>query len=201
MLTSVGNVEVLTYIAIEIREVGSDILERWGELPSRFCVWSTYRIEAIDHGLGGIRLTEEKLDKPFEYNYDGPQEPAICQRASQCDVSNWGFFARFDGCRLVGWAVIAPYNLGIAELKDIRVHPDEQRKGIGRQLFGQAAQAARARNYKTLEIVTQNVNVGACKFYDSQGCCLRYITLVPELPPHQARLVWRLDLSSALRNE
>ena len=193
-------------MAIEIREVGSDILERWGELPSRFCVWSTYRIEAVDHICSERRLadlTEEKLDEPCLINYDGTQGPA--EKASQCDVSNWVFFAAFDGCRLVGWSVTAPCSHSaeehIAKLWDIRVHPDEQRKGIGRQLFGQAAQAARARNYKTLEIVTQNVNVGACKFYDSQGCCLRYITLVPELPPHQARLVWRLDLSSALTNE
>jgi hypothetical protein len=42
-------------------------------------------------------------------------------------------------------------------------------------LFQPAAEIARQRQCRWLDIETQNVNVGACRFYARQGCELRGI--------------------------
>jgi ribosomal protein S18 acetylase RimI-like enzyme len=60
----------------------------------------------------------------------------------------------------------------LAVLWDIRVHPDYQGNGVGKQLFDYGVQWARARNCSQLKIETQQDNVKACKFYAGQGCPL-----------------------------
>ena len=60
----------------------------------------------------------------------------------------------------------------LAVLWDLRMHPDRRGQGIGRRLLWRAADWARARERGQLGMETQNINVGACKFYAKQACQL-----------------------------
>jgi GNAT superfamily N-acetyltransferase len=86
----------------------------------------------------------------------------------------------------------------LAVLWDLRVQPEQRRKGIGRRLFQQAAEWARVQGCTQLKIETQNVNVPACRFYARQGChlgaVLRYgYSGCPDVA-HETMLLWYLDL-------
>ena len=84
---------------------------------------------------------------------------------------------------------------GLAVLWDIRVALDRRGGGIGSKLFGRAVEWAQSRGCNELKIETQNVNVGACRFYAAQGCELRAIhpNAYPELPD-EVQLLRYLDL-------
>ncbi len=51
------------------------------------------------------------------------------------------------------------------------------------------------RGWRQLKIETQNTNVGACRFYERQGCRLRTINRAacPDLPD-EIQLLWDEDL-------
>ena len=45
-------------MAIEIKKVGPEALERYSEIPIRFCVESVLRVDEADGGIGGLRPGE-----------------------------------------------------------------------------------------------------------------------------------------------
>ena len=202
-------------MAIEIRELGAEALEEYGGIPIRFRVDSVLRVEGIEGGLGGLLLREEEIEEPYVKDYDEYDEEGPIRWAQRFDVSTWGFFLAYDGDQpggfatrvaSIGGAVVAFGSPGatmlegrtdLAVLWDIRVHPDRRREGIGTRLFRCAAEWARARGCGQLKIETQNVNVGACRFYASQGCYLGAILRHGYRDPrvaHETMLLWYLDL-------
>ena len=86
----------------------------------------------------------------------------------------------------------------LAVLWNIRVHPDHRRQGIGTNLFQRARELAKAKGCGQLKIETQNVNVGACKFYAGQGCQLgtisRYGNTQDPKVQQELMLLWYLAL-------
>lgn len=84
----------------------------------------------------------------------------------------------------------------LAVLWDIRIAPQAQRQGLGRQLFQAAEAWARSRSCRWLKIETQNNNWPACQFYAHMGCELGYINrfAYPELPD-ELQLLWYKALS------
>ncbi len=85
----------------------------------------------------------------------------------------------------------------LAVLWDIRVHPDWRGQGVGRRLFGRVVDWSRRRDCTQLKIETQNINVGACRFYGAQGCHLDGIIRGAYAEPaiaHEVMLLWWLDL-------
>lgn len=194
------------FMGIEIREFGTEVLERYGKIPIWFRVESFLCVEEIDNGLGGLLLKEERLDEPYIKDYDDYEEEGPIRWAKRFDVSNWGFFLAFDGDEPVGGAVVAYRSpkvdmlegrTDLAVLWDIRVHPDRRGEGIGTSLFQHAVRWARERNCRQLKIETQNINVQACRFYVSQGCHLGVIHRHAYMDPrvaHETMLLWYLDL-------
>ena len=69
-------------------------------------------------------------------------------------------------------------------------------RGVGARLFAAAEAWAMARGVRTLKVETQNVNVGACRFYARQGCTLGEINrfAYPQLPD-EVQLIWRKALT------
>ena len=171
-------------MTIEIVEQSADLLHEYGAVPISFTVDSRYRVEAIDRGLGGWRLTEERVAPPYVKDYDDVGDERPVRWSKRWDVSNWVFFAAVDRGARIGGAVVARNTPGahmlegrtdLAFLWDIRVHPDRRREGVGSRLFRHAVEWARASGCRYLKIETQNINVRACRFYASQGCHLRGI--------------------------
>jgi len=193
-------------MGIEVVERGAEVLEGYAEIPIRFRVESVLRVAPIDDGLGGLQMTEARVDKPYVKDYDAMKGEGPTRWPKRFDVSNWGFFLAVDADRLVGGATVAfrssDVNMlegrdDLAVLWDIRVHPDRRGEGIGTCLFHEAAEWARARGCRQLKIETQNNNVPACRFYARQGCRLGSIVRraydEPDLA-HEVMLLWYLDL-------
>ena len=73
----------------------------------------------------------------------------------------------------------------IAALWDIRVAPEWRGQGVGSLLFEHVVRYARKIGCVELKIETQDVNVGAGRFYAKQGCGLAggyCLTLTPVGP-------------------
>lgn len=195
-------------MSIEIREIGIDLLPLYSEIPESSRVNSVFRIELIDRGLGGLRFIEEKVSPYVKWDerYEDDSGPASWSK--RFDIGNWGIFMAFKGSQPVGGVAVAidiqagmttPFESeGTAILWDLRVHPDERRRGIGSKLFKYAADWARRKGYRQLKIETQNVNVPACRFYAKQGCVLGAIhrygyASLPDVA-HESMLLWYLEL-------
>ena len=174
-------------------------------IPISFEVESVFDVTAPDGGLGGLILSERRLDIPYVKDYDATWGERPAQWAVRFDVSNWGLIgARREGVR-VGGAVIAFDTEGVqmlegrrdlAVLWDIRVSPETRGQRVGTALFLAAEAWAVRRGCKELKVETQNINVPACKFYARQGCVLgainrfAYRELLDE-----AQLLWYKDLA------
>jgi ribosomal protein S18 acetylase RimI-like enzyme len=175
------------------------------------CISIAYEVERVfdvtarGGGLGGLVLSERKLDVSYVKDYDTMGGESPTQWAERFDVSNWGLIgANSKGVR-VGGAVVAFNTEGInmlegrrdlAVLWDIRVSPVARGRGIGSKLFRAVEVWATARGCRQLKIETQNINVPACRFYARQGCVLGAINrfAYPELPD-EVQLLWYKLLS------
>ena len=156
-------------------------------------------------GLGGLILSERRVDVPYVKDYDAMDGENPAQWAGRFDVSNWGLIGARSGGLRVGGAVIAFNTEGVnmlegrqdlAVLWDIRVSPEVRGRGVGSGLFRAVEAWASVRGCKLLKIETQNINVPACRFYARQGCVLGAINRFAyrELP-EEVQLLWYKTLS------
>ena len=181
-----------------------ELLRTYAEVPIAFTVRSRFHVEPVDRGLGGWTLTEERVEPPYEKDYDRYCDGDLVRWLRRWDISHWAVISATDGPTRVGGAV-AGYNTpgahmeegrdDLAVLWDIRVRPERRGEGIGSRLFRRAAEWARQQGCERLKVETQNINVPACRFYPAQGCQLRAVhpNAYPELP-HEVQLLWYLDL-------
>jgi GNAT superfamily N-acetyltransferase len=174
-------------------------MDEYARIPIAFEVHGVFEIDVRERGLEGLWMTERAVGVPWVKDYDeGEERP---QRwARRFDVSNWRVFEARSGKQLVGGAVVAFDTPGVdmlegrrdlAVLWDIRVLPGARGHGIGAALFRAAEARARERGCRWLKIETQNINVGACRFYARMGCELGAIHrfAYPGLPD-EAQLLW-----------
>ena len=153
--------------------------ERMGELmtvPSRFLVDRRVLVR------GGEIVGEEVVEEPYNKDYDGFAGETLSDWPGVFNVSTWAMFlARTVGGELVGGAVVAAGDKSVdllegrddlAHVFDIRVHPAHQGRGLGRRLWQDAVSWCIARRITELRVETQDVNVGACRFYQAMGCHL-----------------------------
>jgi GNAT superfamily N-acetyltransferase len=149
-------------------------------------------------------LTEVEVDSPWVKDYDAAEVEGPTRWLQSFDTSNWGLLAAYDGVERIGGAVIAfrdpRTNMlegrdDLAALWDIRVGPEQRSAGVGSALFRATEDWIRTRGGRMLKIETQNVNVGACRFYAGMGCTLVAIDqrAYRDLP-HEAQLIWLKNL-------
>lgn len=193
---------------MEIREIGVDLLSSYAAIPDSFKVESEFRVELIDKGLGGMRFVEEKITPYIKWDDQSDEKLKPESWPEHFDINKMGVFMAFKDSRPVGGAAVlidVPAGMithfekeGTAVLWDIRVHPDDRRRGIGSMLFKQAVDWAKRKGCVYLKIETQNVNVPACRFYSKNGCVLgaihRYGYASVANVAHESMLLWYLDL-------
>jgi ribosomal protein S18 acetylase RimI-like enzyme len=175
-------------------------LPEYEKISIAFTVETYFRVELSEKGLGGIRLVEEKAEKPFVKDYDAYPEERPTRWAERFDLSNWGILSAFDGEQRIGGAAMAwnaPEILmlegrsDLACLWDLRVSKEYRGAGVGRALFSSALAWAKKRNCRQVKVETQNVNVPACKFYVRQGCELGSINrYVYPASMNEIQLIW-----------
>ncbi|HEX8558149.1 MAG TPA: GNAT family N-acetyltransferase [Pyrinomonadaceae bacterium] len=190
---------------IKITEEPITAAAELARVPISFEVGTVFDVSAPGGGLGGLILSERRLEAPYVKDYDAGEGERPSQWGKRFDVSNWGLIvARSDGAR-VGGAAVAFDTEGVhmlegrtdlAVLWDIRVSPGARGRGVGFALFRAAEAWAAARGCRSLKIETQNINVAACRFYARQGCVLGAINrfAYPELP-EEAQLLWYKTLT------
>lgn len=194
-------------MGVEIIDVGPQDLGRYSEVPIAFVVDSVLRVHVEDSGLGGIVLSESRVDAPYVKDYDGYEDGGPEAWPARFDVRNWGFFLALEGSRVVGAAAVTLEMPGVhmlcgrrdlAVLWDIRVRPERRGGGVGTKLFEHAARWSRERGCIQLRAETQNVNARACRFYARRGCQLGHIDRYGYLGHpdvgHEAKLIWHLEL-------
>jgi GNAT superfamily N-acetyltransferase len=83
-------------------------------------------------------------------------------------------------------------------LWDIRVIPERRGQGIGKLLFEHAAAWSKSKGCAQMKIETQNINVKACRFYESQGAVLgdirRFAYQYDQRVKDEIQLNWYLAL-------
>jgi ribosomal protein S18 acetylase RimI-like enzyme len=187
-------------VDVAIREESAAALAEYGRVPIAFTVDRVLDCALAADGLGGIVLAERPVAVPWTKDYDRDAGEAPSRWAARFDVSRWGFLLARRAGEVVGGAVIAVDTPGVrmlegrrdlAVLWDLRVAPAARGVGVGRALFGAAERWAAARGCRWLKVETQNVNVGACRFYARQGCTLGAIHrfAYPSLPD-EVQLLW-----------
>lgn len=188
---------------MDIEEITIHDLSEYAKVSSQFESNSILEIQLVDNGLGGIQMTEKQVEH-FTYHYDSYERPTVYPE--EFDMTNWGIFlAKIDQVPVGG--VIIAYNTpgvnmlegktDLAVLWDLRVSPDHRGEGIGKALFEKTVEWSRERKCKRLKVETQNINIRACRFYESQGCKLGQINLYAyddEELQNQVMLIWYLDL-------
>jgi GNAT superfamily N-acetyltransferase len=206
-------------LRFEIREEPLTVVDEYATISIAFEVCSVFQVcgqgnrgqENRDQGNDGQEnrgdefvLVEQRLDVPYQKDYDaiGGEKPTEWPR--RFDMSNWVLFGAREQGRLVGGVALVFSTSGesmfegradLAILWDIRVSPDSRGQGIGALLFAAAEAKARSKNCKQLKIETQNINVGACRFYERQGCALRAVNRRAYVDfPDEMQLWWYKDL-------
>lgn len=192
---------------MEIIEESITVAPELARIPISFEVESVFDVSAPGGGLGGLILSERRLDAPYVKDYDtaGGEHPA--KWAERFDVSHWGLIGAHSNGVRVGGAVVAFNTQGVdmlegrrdlAVLWDIRVSPGARGQGVGFALFRAVEAWAAARGCRQLKIETQNINVSACKFYARQGCVLGVINRFAYREfPDEVQLLWYKTLPRA----
>jgi GNAT superfamily N-acetyltransferase len=188
----------------KIIEVGPERLGEYAGIPIKLEVKQRLEVELVEGGLGGMRLHQVEVVKPYVKDYDSYGDVPT-DWPKKFDISNWGFFLAMVGERLAGGAAVA-FNTNevimledrkdLAVLWDLRVEPAF--RGVGIPLFKNAAEWSRKQGCRQMKVETQNVNVAACRFYQRMGCSLGEIrrfgyAAVPTVA-EEVMLIWYLDL-------
>ncbi|MFC1947216.1 GNAT family N-acetyltransferase [Chloroflexota bacterium] len=184
--------------------MSTDDLQWYSEVGSFLAVESILQPEKIDKGLGGIKLTEKKVKVPYVKDYDAHRGEGPTRWLKRFDMSGWGIFMAFEQEEHIGGAIVAPgmyvgdIDSRYAQLFDIRLLPENRRKGTGTLLVKTVADWTREQGCTYLKIETQNTNVPACRFYSRQGAVLGNIDEHAyhgdSGAEHEVRLVWYLEL-------
>jgi len=166
---------------IEIRRESIAALPQYAEISIAFEVSEVFEVTTDSHS-GQLTLAARGVAVPYTKDYDAVDGESPLQWPRRFDVSSWAFFSAFEGDTRVGGAAVARDTPGmdmlegrgdLAVLWDIRVAPAHRRRGVGAALFETAVSWASAAGCDQLKVETQNINVGACRFYARHGCMLR----------------------------
>jgi GNAT superfamily N-acetyltransferase len=126
------------------------------------------------------RLVEIPVD-PYFKDYDVIEGGRPSDTAAHFDSRNWRMLSAYVDGKRVGGAILAWDSPGfdmlegrtdLALMTDLRVDAGARRSGVGRLLFREARDWARARGCLELRVETQDTNVPACRFYSAMGCRL-----------------------------
>ena len=167
---------------IEIVQQPTGALHGYSVVPISFTVDSRYRVDAVDGGLGGWRLTEERVEPPYVKDYDEYGRRAAYPVAEAMGHLPLGVFAAVDEGVRIGGAVVAWNTPGadmlegrddLAVLWDLRVHPDRPPPGPPARVCSAAPPSGReGRGAGASRSRPRTSTCGACKFYAGQGCYL-----------------------------
>lgn len=185
---------------IDIVQEASESLAEYASISIAFHVTEVLDREALRADASRFALLTQRVEHPYEKDYDAYPGNAPLDWPARFNVSEWGLFAAYVGGERVGGAVMiandANFDLlegrdDLALLWDLRVAPTFRRFGVASALLTAAEEWARARGSRVLEVETQNVNVAACRFYARHGFALRAVNEHAYVEfPNEIQLLW-----------
>lgn len=84
----------------------AELLRNYAKVSIAFTVDSRFRVDAIDHGLGGWKLTEERVEELYEKDYDSYWDGRLDRWFGRWDISHWAVFSAMEGPTRVGGAIV-----------------------------------------------------------------------------------------------
>ena len=187
---------------IRIENEDSSSIEAYASVPIAFEVASVFDVEHAASAEQSPIVVERTLDVSYIKDYDSVWGDGPVEWLHRFDVSGWHFLAAYvDGKRVGGAVVImrAPDvemlegRDDLAILWDIRVAPSHRSHGIGSALIDAAEKLAAERGASVIKVETQNINVPACRFYESRGFELKFANarIYPDLPHEVQFLLYK----------
>lgn len=185
---------------IRIASADSSSIDEYASIPIAFEVASFLDVTQASSGDAGPRLVERSLEHPYAKDYDQLRGYSPLEWADRFDIARWHFLLAFAVEKIVGGAVLImdlpdvemlEGRTDLALLWDIRVTPALRSGGVGSARLDAAETWATSRGAAELKVETQNINVPACRFYESHGFELRHVnTGVYEGLPNEVQLLW-----------
>lgn len=187
---------------IQIDEEPATFLAEYARIPISFQVTRILDVASSDNTGDEFILEERVADAAYLKDYDATEEPLSW--ADRFDLSEWGIFSARVDRRVVAGAIVAVRSPDLAMLErrtdlallwDIRVAPEVRRKGVGSALLRAAEKWASAHGATAMKVETQNINLPACRFYESHGFVLGAANerAYPDFPG-ETQLLWYKDL-------
>jgi GNAT superfamily N-acetyltransferase len=183
-----------------IREAGMVDLEAYETVPISFQGMARVDIDQLS-ASGGQDIVGIPTDL-FWKHYDALEKPS--NLPNRFDVSNWGTLVAMNNQERVGGAILAwnsfDFNMlegrqDLAVMVDIRVLPTSRGSGIGRAIWSKAIEWCTERGIKELRVETQDINVGACCFYQAMGCTLHSVDRQAYAPVlDEVQIIWSYTL-------
>ena len=182
---------------IVLREESVEDLTAYSEISISFLV---ERVLVPDPAQGSTRFIEEAQSPPYPKDYDSEPGGHPTEWPQRFDTSTWVVISAWSGSDRIGGVVVAHGNDQVDMLEgrdnlavvwDIRVSPEYRGRGVGGQLIRAAEVWAGSRGCTELKVETQNINVPACRFYESAGFRIGTVNpgAYPELPS-ETQLLW-----------
>ena len=184
-----------------IRPMTEADIPRLAEIRPGFTSETALTVERTGSGIEvGWRLVERPLPRPFDkgraYDFDETEQSHIRRRLLRGDGLH---LVAEQQDRLVGVLDVTPHDWNnTAWIWNIMLDVAVRRQGLGRDLFGRAADWAHRQGFRALMLETQTNNVPACKFYARIGCQLDGIRESfysnNDMRRGEVALFWRYDL-------
>ena len=166
-------------MSFDVREGPCADLEVYGTIPISFSAETIFEVLDPDSDHPELR---PKTTPRFTKDYDALPGHAPVDWETRFDTSGWRLFMAWSGPSPVG-GIVAVHDAPEVEmlegrsdlvlLWDVRVHPEARGQGVGRELLRRVEEWASRQGYSELKVETQNINVAACRFYESCGFDLR----------------------------
>ena len=181
--------------------MGSEDLAAHAAIPIAFLV---DRVLEPDPSGGALEFIERPQPEPWIKDYDSEEGASPAEWPSRFDTTDWRVISAWAGASRVGGIVLLADVPGVDMLEgrsdlaliwDLRVLPPFRGRGVGRHLISSAFAWAQSRGCREIKVETQNINVGACRFYAANGFVLRAVAAdqYPGLPD-ELQMLWYRDV-------
>jgi ribosomal protein S18 acetylase RimI-like enzyme len=183
---------------ISIVDQGSGVADGYCAVPIAYSTRSRLALPQLREGT----LSEVSIE-PRIKDYDLDPEDRVDTLNQRFDTSQWRTFAAVLSGVRVGGVVVATCCPGfelldgrndLALIADIRVAPHARGRGVGRELAEAARSWAKAKGCTEMRVETQDINVGACRFYKAMGFELHKIDEHAYPGLDEAQILWRILL-------
>ncbi|MFW9914028.1 MAG: GNAT family N-acetyltransferase [Candidatus Thorarchaeota archaeon] len=148
---------------LNIEQISSENLNDFYRIDNSFKVSSVIELSMVQ---GEIQYEVKEVAESWEKKYD---EIRDFDPASVIDSETAVIFLAYIEDEIAGKIVLKKHWNNFAHIEDIAVDRSFRRQGIGKQLLHRAIRWAREKNFPGISLETQDVNVGACRLYESCG--------------------------------